>query len=217
MQVTLNKIPNELGDIAKAVNLHVVDWIGNCSGVVRRFLRVYPIEGAIEARGLWTKPYDWGEGERPFTQHSWIILSDGRVVDPTRWVFEGAAPYIYVGESDHYDYGANMLHAQMGQYKPTPPNTEGGVTVNDEDAEMLRSYGVVCAGNRLHNDDIFWLSRKAPVASNWALYEFFGRVGRKAVIPIDNWRLLMERESLEADEPETGWFEAPENSIVCRR
>lgn len=31
-------------------------------------------------------------------QHGWLELPDGRVFDPTRWVFEAVKPYLYVSE-----------------------------------------------------------------------------------------------------------------------
>jgi hypothetical protein len=36
----------------------------------------------------------------PFIAHGWVELEDGRILDPTRWVFEGAQPYLYVGEDN---------------------------------------------------------------------------------------------------------------------
>jgi hypothetical protein len=34
----------------------------------------------------------------PFQNHGWLELPDGRVFDPTRWVFENAPPYLYVSD-----------------------------------------------------------------------------------------------------------------------
>lgn len=35
-------------------------------------------------------------------RHSWVLLDDGRVLDPTRWCFEGYPARVYVGPSDYY-------------------------------------------------------------------------------------------------------------------
>jgi hypothetical protein len=35
------------------------------------------------------------------TRHGWIEV-DGQVYDPTRWVWEGVEPYIYLGSGDEY-------------------------------------------------------------------------------------------------------------------
>jgi len=53
--------------------------------------------------GHWTGDVAYGShfdrrAQLPFIAHGWIQLDDGRVLDPTRWVFENVAPYLYVGE-----------------------------------------------------------------------------------------------------------------------
>ncbi len=54
-----------------------------------------------------------------FVQHGWIALADGRVLDPTRWTFEGKDPYLYLGPSNaDYDEGGNVFRASMR--KPPP-------------------------------------------------------------------------------------------------
>lgn len=35
-------------------------------------------------------------------RHSWVLLDDGRVLDPTRWCFEGSPARLYVGPADYY-------------------------------------------------------------------------------------------------------------------
>lgn len=212
---TEKKIPDNFRELVEEMGVHVVDWIGNCEGAVRLFMRHFPIKGSISARGAWTQGTEaFGDCLRPFTQHSWIQLEDERVLDPTRWVFEGVAPYIYVGESDYYDYGTNALNAIIHDIPDTPYNKPGTKELDPTDADLLRTYGVRCFGDKVHHDDLWWLSRMPPTGQHKALYEFFEDQGMQAMIPIDNFRLLMDRKSLEPRAPEDGvWFTAPKKSI----
>lgn len=46
-------------------------------------------------------------------QHSWLTLAGGRILDPTRWAMERPErPFIYLGESDHYDEAGLVLRAR---------------------------------------------------------------------------------------------------------
>lgn len=46
-------------------------------------------------------------------------MSLGRIVDPTRWVFEAVTPYIYCGPNDFYDEGNNQLLQALAGEAPT--------------------------------------------------------------------------------------------------
>lgn len=93
-------------------------WEGHCSEVAKAVVDFLPAGEASMVRGLWVGPVAEGTmfSGRPVSGHSWVKISDGRVVDPTRWVFEGQAPYVYVGPQDeHYDEnGSSLREALMG-------------------------------------------------------------------------------------------------------
>lgn len=95
-------------------------WEGRCSSLAAAALKT-GVEGDL-IRGTWTGPIASGTvfSDRPITQHTWILLKNGQICDPTRWVFEGAKPYVYVGPSDHYDEGGNKLRMAMLQQRPIP-------------------------------------------------------------------------------------------------
>lgn len=97
---TLEQCEKAIGEKAEA-------WVARC----------YEISCAIVAAGLVDGEAVYGHwlgdvapgshfadrGRMAFIQHGWILLKDGRVLDPTRWVFENVAPYLYVGEEpDHW-------------------------------------------------------------------------------------------------------------------
>jgi hypothetical protein len=79
-------------------------WKGQCLKVASWMVT----EGVVEGRhvqGSWCGEvaaadrdrFDAAAVERRRVGHVWIVLdADGRIMDPTRWVFEGVAPYIYI-------------------------------------------------------------------------------------------------------------------------
>lgn len=71
-------------------------WPGNCHGVACHLAEAV---GGTVARGFWHGSVAQGSIFEPgSTGHSWIVLPDGRIVDPTRWAFDRPDdPYIYVG------------------------------------------------------------------------------------------------------------------------
>lgn len=85
-------------------------WAGQCHVLSHKILDGELVEGQIR-RGYWTGDVDPACVIYAFieekdlndeVEHSWIQLADGRVMDCTRWVFEGAKPYIYAGPPDFY-------------------------------------------------------------------------------------------------------------------
>lgn len=98
---TLEECERALGEKAKA-------WVARCYEISYRIVAAGLVDGEA-VYGHWTG--DLAPGSYfarlkrgiPFVPHGWIQLKDGRVLDPTRWVFEDVAPYLYVGEPpDHW-------------------------------------------------------------------------------------------------------------------
>jgi hypothetical protein len=92
--------------------------MGNCYYVARELVLAGVVEGQV-AFGWYDGPIhpssahnlaEICEGVRS-RQHGWVILPDGRVLDPTRWVFEDRRPYIYAGDAEGYnesDYSVSL-------------------------------------------------------------------------------------------------------------
>lgn len=99
------KDPRELtvGEVADAIGVRPVDWAGRCFEIASRMVDAGLVDGEA-VYGHWTGPVHKnsrfsGQEGAGFVQHGWVLLADGyTVVDPTRWVFEAAKPYIFVGE-----------------------------------------------------------------------------------------------------------------------
>ena len=79
-------------------------WAGRCQEIASAFIVDDLVEGALTV-GMWTGAVASGVPTTPGpggVVHGWITREDGSVVDPTRFVFEGRAPYVYIGKADRY-------------------------------------------------------------------------------------------------------------------
>lgn len=97
-------------ELADAIGVPLADWPGNCYVISRAVLDRALVSGVARG-GQWVGRIAPGsyfhhkltDGGRRLAvmprgiRHGWVELDDGRVLDPTRWVFEGASPYVYVG------------------------------------------------------------------------------------------------------------------------
>jgi hypothetical protein len=102
---------------AKRIGRPLSSWMGDCytiarlvidHGLVRGVARYGAYMGEIAPGSMFADRADVPGG----VNHGWVELKDGRVVDPTRWVFEDVEPYIYRGENrGEYDAGAQNRRA----------------------------------------------------------------------------------------------------------
>ena len=111
--------------VAKQIKWPLDKWPGNCYGIAQAMVEAKVVRGKaiyghyhgyINSKSIFAG--------RPFTHHGWISCPRGGVlVDPTRWVFECAQPYIYLGTTadPDYDAGGNWLRMQMLPALPEPP------------------------------------------------------------------------------------------------
>jgi hypothetical protein len=105
------RVPRRLPTLAeceKAIGSKAEQWVARCYEISCAIVAASLVDGEA-VYGHWIGDIASGShfanrGQRlPFVQHGWILLKDGRVLDPTRWVFEDVAPYLYVGvEPDHW-------------------------------------------------------------------------------------------------------------------
>ena len=98
--------PMEAEALAQAIDIPLERWPLNCHGIASAVKDLVPVEGMRVCRGHW-----WGRVSSKSAyrcasplQHSWLVLADGRILDPTRWAMERpGCPEIYIGENDVYD------------------------------------------------------------------------------------------------------------------
>ncbi len=134
----------------------------------------------------------------PFARHGWIQCDDGRICDPTRWAFEGAEPYIWVGPNNsNYDPGGNIWRQRME--RPCPPFNPESKQISLQFTEPLDELAIMdLLGNppAVTRDHVFWLANLSFLTLGLVLarglYQALYTAGLKALVPIDNWRLTME-------------------------
>lgn len=124
------------------------------------------------------------------------------IIDPTRWVFEAALPYIYVGPSDHYDMGGNRLREAMRQPCPRYSATDPRVTLDiwkySRSAHAFVMAELFGGAPGITVPMARWLAN-APLhhlgAHAHAVYRAVVAAGRKADIPIDNIEAVLGRDA----------------------
>ena len=101
----------DVGKVAERIGAPPEAWVDACIAVCNEMALAFPELHAQRIAGQWTGPVaagthfrwlvDAGLGKNGLA-HWWLVLLDGTVLDPTRWVYEGRAPYIYHGPADFY-------------------------------------------------------------------------------------------------------------------
>jgi hypothetical protein len=196
-----------IAELEARTKLPAPEWAGKCYEVA--CVAAELVDGAVPVYGHYLGLVVQGtlfeDVACGFVQHGWVQLPDGRVLDPTRWVFEGAVPYIWVGSDDEYDEGGNRFReALLG---PPPPFDADGevfeVTANelpaagwqviekllDLDAQYLEGLepGWLC------REQLFWLANVDPRRMRGqarAIYAMLEQFELRGFIPIDNLRMV---------------------------
>ena len=111
--------------IGRALKWPPEQWKGQCYGVAKKMVDAGLAPGGTAVYGHYTGPIAptslfADRRALGFCQHGWILMvADGSVVDPTRWVFEDVEPYIYRGKADYYDEGGNGIRASFAGPPPS--------------------------------------------------------------------------------------------------
>jgi hypothetical protein len=113
--------------VADAIGIAVEDWKGKCYGVASAALecgildRFQEVHGRlIPVYGLYLGDIDPGGcfGKTPLPRHGWLESLSGLVLDPTRWVFTGAYPELWLGSTSDYDLGGMRVRPQTRMPQP---------------------------------------------------------------------------------------------------
>ncbi len=203
---------NRLTDVAGPPS----GWVGVCYGISCQMVESGIVSGHA-VYGHWTGPVAKGTmfAGRPIVRHGWVILPDRRVFDPTRWVFEDTQPYIYIGKADHYDEGGNRLREVLLGPPPEwdPDEKQFRITawIMDSDAWNFIEFTLKVETQLdetspevglLTQSQLIWLANLPPVSLGEhapEIYVAIKNLGRRALIPIDNLRMV-ERERGHATE-----------------
>lgn len=197
IMTTVTRFEKALGERAQA-------WSGRCYEIACAIVKKRLVDG-VAVYGHWLGPVHRRSPlyrERaPFSRHGWVSLEGGNVLDPTRWVFEAASPYIYIGPvGDVYDEGGNKWRRAV---QPDPPPYDDSDRQYEITAQILPSAGWNFVERYLR----IWQSDTQPVGfltepqllylanaplddlgeHAAAIYQALTKLGRRGLIPIDNY------------------------------
>lgn len=194
----------------RAIGEPAAAWKGRCHEIAMKLVQdgLFPPGTRTEYGGYFGPivPNSYFAARRHvgICRHGWIRLPDGRVVDPTRWVFEDVTPYLFVGH-DHdkeYDLVMGRLAARRGPAPEFDPDDDPRELPLDPSAENLRCYLATVFGRDpatshvLSRGQIFWLANQPPAVHGdlaETLYAAIRDSGWKGAIPLDFWVSAMER------------------------
>jgi len=197
---TLKQAEKALGEPASA-------WKARCFEIASRIVAAGLVEG-VAVYGHWRGPVAKGTTfagrGTGFVQHGWVLLPDGKVLDPTRWCFEGGEPYLYIGPSDHYDEGGNNFREDTDPY---PPEYDSFEPQLDFTQKILPSdaWNFVEKILRLDHipedwepgtvtiDQARWLAKRSPKTLGphvLAIYRALFALNMGALVPLDNRRMV---------------------------
>jgi len=173
-------------------------WHGQCFGVASQIVEQGLVEGAavyghylgpIDKHGYWKSYYG-----SSFVRHGWILLPDGRVLDPTRFSFENVEPYLYLEHNEKdYDEGGDRFRSRMYVHMPLPE--AGGDRLLDWNmSEEQKQTVEILMGDNLEGFNLHraaWMAN-LPYASigehAGVLYDLLRENNATGWVPIDNWR-----------------------------
>ena len=210
----LTRMPS-LAECERAIGEKAITWKGRCFEIASCLVKAGLVKGHA-VYGHWRGDISKGSmfyrrASFGFVQHGWVVLAAGRIFDPTRWAFENVSPYLHVGPGDanEYDEGGNVLRRAM---RSPPPPYDSSETRYDFTPAILGSAAWQHIEKLLRIDiceqepgivdasQLYWLANAdydslCPYASE--VYAAIDRLGRRALIPIDNLKRA-EREKEKA-------------------
>lgn len=184
-------------------------WKGRCHeiaglGVARGLARGRAVYGHWRGDVAPSSMFASRRSDLNFQRHGWIRTDGGEIVDPTRWVFEDVAPYVFRGRADQcpeYDEGGNAVRAMLR--RPVPAVSADAsdaflgapvaVTMGANDVAFLRA--LLGDGGGFTKARLLWLANHSPEELGEACAPFYRELDRlkmKAIVPIDNWRRVLE-------------------------
>jgi hypothetical protein len=181
--------------IEEALDLPASEWHGKCTFVSSALVQKGLIKGA-PVYGHYLGPVDpsgyWGmRGACGFIQHGWVLLKDGRVLDPTRFSFENVDPYIHIGDADpDYDEGGNIWRAASRKPCPEAGGKPAGMKAESQIIEELFEHLTDTPFYKITWAQAHWVANLTPEELDFTVADIYKTLkdnDLKALIPHDNW------------------------------
>ena len=148
--------------LEKVSGLPADEWHGKCADIAHVACNlvggdeIYGIyNGFVDEDGYW--------GSKALCRHGWVLLEDGRILDPTRWSFENTEPYIFIGKpgdptgDGEYDEGTQDLRARVTRPCPEPKGDPLDLDIdppNQLAIEQLTQTPIA----KVTRDQMFWIA-----------------------------------------------------------
>lgn len=192
-------------EVAKRIDIPLDRWPLNCFAVAQACVEAGVLPGRA-VYGMYFGPVAEASpfADKALARHGWIEAAelDGNarlVIDPTRWVFEAAEPYIYHGVSrpvpgDDYDRGMQRL--RLGHLADCPKRTHEPVGLSVRGPALARVAQLT--GELVEDLDhlqLRWLATLPPLLLGEearAIQDAIAETGGKAWIPMDFWEMAHE-------------------------
>jgi hypothetical protein len=189
-------------------HLNLDRWKGNCYCVASKIVDNDVL--MTECRAVYghylgpvsSKSYFSNRKGMPFISHGWILLPNGDIIDPTRWVFEAKEPYMaFIDHMDdvaeEYDEGGNQFRAAWVSPPPEYSKGDRQVSFTEEEFDKIdgRTYVLGLLGDKRKNikslclDQIFWLANLSLDTLGVyvrEIYAYIQHIEQDAFIPFDN-------------------------------
>lgn len=195
LEAALSAKAPSIAECVARIGVPIEKWAGNCHGIASDFLAA-GLPNAFETgrlvRGHWRGKVAAGtlfDHGSDFVPHSWISLGPHIVCDPTRFVFEGVDPYVYIGPDTHYDPAGQMLRLEHYAARPCPPaGPDEPLYKIQIDMDVARALDL--SSTSLTKKQIFWIANLPLAVLGTAAKDVLGAIakaGFKAFIPVDSW------------------------------
>lgn len=227
--IAAHNFPTDPAEIAERIDIPLDRWPGNCHGIAEAILRHLPIEGMRLCRGHYdgyvSRKSVYHQGG--MQQHSWLRLQDGRILDPTRWAIDRPeAPYLYIGENDHYDEAGQVAKARtrpmtlmsIGVDMSAPDRfiaeklTQAPEALRYDLADLTGIQGLAETDINIRNAERLRRLIEGPVEhlqDPAGLYALIDAAGLKALVKMDVWTRVMEPEKVTPAAGTNFFYEAP--------
>jgi hypothetical protein len=196
--------------VERALGLPAKKWAGSCYAIACQIVEHKLVQG-VAVYGHWlgrVHPKSMFAGKL-LIHHGWINLTEGGILDPTRWEFEQTAPYIFWSPTvgSEYDEGGNKFRAANIRPPPAFDEPFGREPYQFAEKDMppatwqwmeqaLKADFKKQPPHLLSCGQLFWLANLpldalGPHAK--PLFEAIKKLGSgQAAVPIDNWKRVME-------------------------
>lgn len=193
-------------DVAALIGMPLERWPGSCYGVALRVVECFRIPNTHAVYGHYLGPVAHScalFSRRTLIRHGWILAGDGLIIDPTRWVFEAAEPYIAsfprggtgTAYGDYDEGGEQWIRSSCGpppvfrgdEKRFPPPDDPGLARFLKRYMNARGRYAPDPAGN-LSLGQMFWIAKQPYSdlgAHGQTLYRWLLSLGLRGLIPID--------------------------------